>query len=44
MQYDAIYDLYRWVVIPIEEDLSNPEIAAQLLTSTYVDNMLQKTE
>ena len=44
MQYDAIYDLYRVVYIPIEEDLSNPEIAAQLLTSTYVDDILQKIE
>ena len=44
MQYDAIYDLYRAVYIPIEEDLSNPEIAAQLLTSTYVDDILQKIE
>ena len=44
IQYDAVYDMYKWVVIPIEEDLSNPEIAAQLLTSTYVDDMLQKIE
>ena len=41
-EYDPIYDIYRWVVIPIEEDFSNPEIAAQLLTSTYVNEFLDR--
>ena len=36
-------DNYRWTLIPIEEDLSNPEIAAQLLTSTYISG-IQKIE
>ena len=44
MQYDDIYDLYRAVYIPIEEDLSNPETAARLLTSTYVDDRLERIE
>ncbi len=41
--YNELNDTYVWRVTPIEDDFSNPSLAAQLLTSTYVNQILNKT-
>ena len=43
-EYDKYYDSYSFVLVPIEEDISDPSVAAKLLTSTYVNNVLKINE
>ena len=43
-EYDAYWDIYKFVLIPIEENISDPSVAAKLLTSTYVNNILKIIE
>ena len=44
LTYDPAVNQSFFVNVLIEEDLSNPETAAQLLTSTYLNEILQKIE
>ena len=43
-EYNEYWDMYEFVLVPIEEDISDPSVAAKLLTSTYVNNILKIIE